>query len=80
MLLVKYSKQLQKILSNSLKNTGVNNYEIVSTTIPVKLINVLFFSSGMILIRFQVGTFRLYTAYCLCRSNRNLIPICCNDN
>ena len=43
MFLVKYSKQLQKILSNSLKNTGVNNSEIVSTTIPAKLINVLFF-------------------------------------
>jgi len=43
MLLYKYAEQLQNILPNSLKDTGVNNYEIVSTTTPDKLFNVLFF-------------------------------------
>jgi NADH-quinone oxidoreductase subunit C len=43
MLLSKYSNQLQNILPNSLKDTGVTNYEIVSTTTPDKLLDVLFF-------------------------------------
>ena len=43
MLLSKYSDQLQRILSNSLKDTKATNYEIVSTTTPEKLFDVLFF-------------------------------------
>jgi len=43
MLLSKYSDQLQRILSNSLKDTKATKYEIVSTTTPEKLFDVLFF-------------------------------------
>lgn len=56
MLLFKYAEQLQKILPNSLKDTGVNNYEIVSTTIPAKLLDVLFFLKNSTYSQFTILT------------------------
>ena len=75
MLLVNYSKQLQKILSNSFKNTGVNNSEIVSTTIPAKFINVLFFLKNSTYSQFTLLTD--IVAYDRLRSSERFMLIYC---
>lgn len=56
MLLFKYSNQLQTILSNSLKNTKAHDYEIVSTTTPEKLLDVLFFLKNSTYSQFNLLT------------------------